>query len=71
MTPHEHYLEAERLLGLAEREFDRTPNRANERVRRAHVHAVLATAPRPPRYRELPDARGTTDDPLDRDEETT
>lgn len=78
MTPHEHYLEAERQLDASDRATTNGDHYWAERhVRRARVHAILATAPRPPRRRgpysdeELragaADARGTTDDPLDRD----
>ena len=61
MTPQEHYRHAERIL----RELDQmTHDDARTALAAAQVHATLATAPRPPRYH---DARGTIDDPLDRD----
>lgn len=77
MTPHEHYLEAERVireLDAQHRTTGVTNASAGTTLLGALVHAVLATAPRPPRLRgpwsdeELrAGAAGTTDDPLDRD----
>jgi hypothetical protein len=51
MTPHEHYLQAERLLLEAADIAEGAPERADRLVARAHVHALLAGArtvpPRP------------------------
>lgn len=44
MTPHEHYLQAERLLLEAGKVADDAPERADRLVARAHVHALLAMA---------------------------
>lgn len=43
MTPHEHYLEAERILGMTslEMEFENWDNQ----LRQGQIHATLATVP--------------------------